>query len=259
MRVLGIDLGSRFVKMIVMEEMKIVHEQRISTMHFYRDYSAVIDGEIVIQLEKCGISDVDAVVSTGYGRNNINIKGAVVINELKAHVYGSLYQTGLKDFTLLDIGGQDFKIVLVEKGVITDLILNDKCAASSGRYLENMANVLEISLEELTKYYEEPVELNSTCAVFAESELIGKIAEKYPIQKLAAGVNYSLFKKIKPLLKKFKKDRLVLTGGVAENPAVQHYLKQMFKEVIVPEKAQMNGAIGASYYGAMKNKVHHQL
>lgn len=254
MRVLGIDLGSRFVKMIVMRDMEIVHEQKISTMHFYRDFSTVINGEIALQLDKCGISDIAAVVSTGYGRNNINIKGAVVINELKAHVYGALYQTERKDFTLLDIGGQDFKIVRVEKGIITDLILNDKCAASSGRYLENMANVLEISLDELTKYYENPVELNSTCAVFAESELIGKIAEKYPIHNLAAGVNYSLFKKIKPLLKSFKKDTLVLTGGVAENPAVQHYLRQLFKEVIVPSKPQLNGAIGAAYYGEMKFK-----
>jgi len=116
------------------------------------------------------------VVSTGYGRNNVNVENATVILELKAHTYGAVWQTGLDDFTLLDIGGQDSKVISVRNGKMADMVLNDKCAASCGRYLENMANILGIGLEELAGYHENPVELNSTCAVSVNRSL----SEKYP-------------------------------------------------------------------------------
>lgn len=112
-------------------------------------------------------------------------------------------------------------MVKVEKGVATDLELNEKCAASCGRYLENMANVLEISLDEMSQYSENPVDLNSTCAVFSESELIGKIAEGVHIERLCAGVNYSLYKRLQPLLSKFRGKKLVITGGVANNHSIK--------------------------------------
>jgi len=200
MRTLGIDLGSREVKIVVMEDDKIIKKQKISTMSFYRDYCS-FDGKIIVDLNKLNIDNIDRAVSTGYGRNNTDLNKFTAINEIKAHVYGGFYQTNLKDFILLDIGGQDVKVVKVEKGIVTDLELNEKCAASCGRYLENMANVLEVSLDEMSKYYENPVELNSTCAVFSESELIGKIAEGISMDRLCSGVNYSLYKRLKPLLR----------------------------------------------------------
>ncbi|MDK2917336.1 MAG: (R)-2-hydroxyacyl-CoA dehydratese activating ATPase [Candidatus Petromonas sp.] len=254
MTFVGIDLGSRAVKIVVIDENKKLQEKVIGTMSFYRDFTTNIDGKIHIDFDKIGIKRDDIeLVSTGYGRNNLKIYGAKIINEIKAHVYGALYQTKLKDFTLLDIGGQDTKIVKVEKGIITDLMLNDKCAASSGRYLENMAEILEISLEELINCHESPVDLNTTCAVFGESELIGKIAEGHGIKELAAGVNYSLYKRIKPLLRDFRNKRLVLTGGVAQNKAIQKYLSRDFEKIIIPERPQLNGAIGSAYF-AMKKK-----
>lgn len=249
MTFLGIDLGSRAVKIALMNENEILRQEVIGTMTFYRDYTNYIDEKIHVNFKKLDINDDEIkIVSTGYGRNNVQVYNAKVINEIKAHVYGALYQTKLKDFTLLDIGGQDTKIVKIEKGIITDLILNDKCAASSGRYLENMASVLEISLEELINYYESPVELNTTCAVFCESELIGKIAEGYGLKELAAGINYSLYQRIKPMLRDFKNKILVLTGGVANNKAIQKYLEKDFHKIIIPERPQLNGAIGSAYY-----------
>ncbi|OQY09933.1 MAG: 2-hydroxyglutaryl-CoA dehydratase [Fusobacteriia bacterium 4572_132] len=251
MRILGIDLGSREVKIVIMEDNKIVSKKKVSTMSFYKNYCD-FDGKIIVNLEKLGIKDIDKGISTGYGRNNTDLKKFESINEIKAHVYGGIYQSKLKDFILLDIGGQDVKVVKVENGLSTDLQLNDKCAASCGRYLENMANVLEVSLEDLAEHMDEPVELNSTCAVFSESELIGKIAEGNRIENLCAGVNYSLYKRLKPLLNKFKGKTLVLTGGVAKNKSIQEYLKKDYDEIILPEEPQFNGAIGACYYGAMK-------
>jgi len=247
--VLGIDLGSREVKIVLMEDNKIIHSIKVSTMSFYRDYCD-FDGKVIVNLEKLHIGQIDKAVSTGYGKNNTDLKLFTPINEIKAHVYGGMYQTNLKDFILLDVGGQDVKVVKVEKGVTTDLELNEKCAASCGRYLENMANVLEISLDDMSKYHENPVELNSTCAVFSESELIGKIAEGVSIECLCSGVNYSLYKRLKPLLSKFKGKKLVLTGGVANNAAIKKYLSEDYEEIVSIEEPQFNGAIGCCYYGS---------
>jgi len=244
MRVLGIDLGSREVKIAVMEDNKIVEKRKVSTMSFYRDYCNY-DGKIIVDLEKLNLQSINKAISTGYGRNNTDLSMFKAITEIKAHVYGVFYQTGLRDFILLDIGGQDVKVIKVEKGIITDLELNEKCAASCGRYLENMASILEIPLNELINHYE-----NSTCAVFSESELIGKIAEGVKIENLCAGVNYSLYKRLQPLLNKFKGRKLVLTGGVAKNLAVKEYLKKDYDEIIEIEDSQINGAIGCCYYGS---------
>ena len=249
MRVLGIDLGSREVKIVLMEDNKIIQKKKVSTMSFYRDYCD-FDGKVIVNLEKLEMGIVDKAISTGYGKNNTDLLLFTPINEIKAHVYGGMYQTNLKDFILLDIGGQDVKVVKVEKGITTDLELNEKCAASCGRYLENMANVLEISLSDMSKFYENPVELNSTCAVFSESELIGKIAEGVSMECLCSSVNYSLYKRLQPLLTKFKGEKLILTGGVANNTAIKRYLKQDYEEIVSIEEPQFNGAIGCCYFGS---------
>lgn len=248
MRVLGIDLGSREVKIVVMENSNITNKYKISTMSFYKHYCNY-DGKLTVDIEKLDVGNINAAISTGYGKNNTNLNEFMPINEVKAHVYGVFSQTGLRDFILLDVGGQDVKVARVEKGILTDLELNEKCAASCGRYLENMAGVLEVSLGEIFKHHEDPVELNSTCAVFSESELIGKIAEGVDIKRLCAGVNYSLYKRLKPLLTKFKGNLLVLSGGVAYNNALVENLKEIYKDVILLPDPQFNGAIGCCYYG----------
>lgn len=250
MKVLGIDLGSRQVKLVLMEDRQVLETKKISTMSFYRDYCQY-DEVLKVDEEKIGMT-FDIGISTGYGRNNTDLNRFKAINEIKAHVYGAVCQTGLKDFILLDVGGQDVKIVKVERGLATDLELNEKCAASCGRYLENMANVLEVSLDDMSGHYEDPVELNSTCAVFSESELIGRIAEGVSIERLCAGVNYSMYHRLKPLLTRFKGRKLVLAGGVANNSAVKQYLESHYDEIIRLEEPQLNGAIGCCYYGSGK-------
>jgi predicted CoA-substrate-specific enzyme activase len=248
MRILGIDLGSREVKLVLLVNGEITRKYKISTMKFYRDYCK--QGNcLAVDLDKLDIGNIDAAVSTGYGRNNYELAEFKPINELKAHVYGVFYQLKLKNFILLDIGGQDVKVVKVEKGIITDMELNDKCAASSGRYIENMASLLEIPIEELTSRWENPLLLNSTCSVFSESELIGKISEGVPIERLAASVNYSLYCRLEPLLSKLPGQRIVVTGGVALNQAIIHYLQADYDEVLTVSDPQYNGAIGCCYYG----------
>ncbi len=251
MKVVGIDLGSREVKVALMEKNRIVKRFKMGTMSFYRDYCS-FQGRITVDAEKLGIGGAEAAVSTGYGRNNTDLNKFTPINEVKAHVYGAIWQTGLKDFVLLDVGGQDVKIARVQNSMLTDLELNDKCAASCGRYLENMTGVLEIPLEQMTEYTENPVELSSTCAVFSESELIGKIAEGVAVERLCAGVNYSLYKRLQPLLTKFKGRTLVLAGGVAKGRAIREFLKNDYNEILCVEDPQFNGAIGCCSWGEMK-------
>ncbi|SKA06043.1 acyl-CoA dehydratase activase [Selenihalanaerobacter shriftii] len=245
----GIDLGSRNVKIALVNDKEILEFHKYDTIEFYRQYGTKISGEMVIDFEKLGISKIESVVSTGYGRNTIKIKGAKQIPELKAHMIGALFQTDYETFTLLDLGGQDSKIIKVQNGQMMDFQTNDKCAASSGRYLENMAEILGIKLDELSQNYEKPVEINSTCAIFGESELIGKILEGHSTVELAAGVNYSIFKRIKPLLMKFKSKRIIFTGGVAHNQAIKRIIEnELSAEVIIPDSPQFNGALGCALY-----------
>lgn len=248
MKLLGIDLGSREVKIVALEEGKMFLKKKISTMSFYKNYCTYKE-KLEVDLKKLGVEKPDIAVSTGYGRNNTDLNLFEPITEIKAHVYGVLFQTELRDFILLDIGGQDVKAVKVEKGVITDLELNEKCAASCGRYLENMAQVLEVELTELSGFYKNPIELSSTCSVFSESELIGKIAEGVSISSLCAGVNYSLYKRLRPMITKFKGKRLVFSGGVAGNFALAKYLENDFDEIVHLADPQFNGAIGCCHYG----------
>lgn len=250
MRILGIDLGSRAVKLAVFEEKELVLRKVFDTASFYRDFCRNENQKIALELQKLDVGEIQKIISTGYGRNNVNVSNADVITELKAHTYGAIWQTGLKEFTLLDIGGQDSKVISVKDGKMVDMVLNDKCAASCGRYLENMANVIGISIDEMKKYYNEPVELSSTCAVFGESELIGRISEGYSSERLAAGVNYSLYKRIKPIIARFPAASIVLSGGVANNEALIHFIKSDlgWGEVVVPKDPQLNGAIGCCAY-----------
>ena len=176
---------------------------------------------------------------------------------MKAHTIGALWQTGLTDFTLLDLGGQDSKVIRVRGGRMDDFQLNDKCAASTGRYLENMATVLGISLDEMSQHYLNPIELSATCAIFGESELIGRIVEGVPVAELAAGVNYSIFRRIKPMLLALASKTVVFTGGVALGPAVAHWVREETgSEVVVPPQPQINGAIGCAIQAMKGNSQH---
>lgn len=250
MKILGADMGSRAVKLLIMENDIVLFRKQLSTMQFYRDYCR-FDGSLHFNLSMLTDIIPDIFVSTGYGRNNTNIKDFTAINELKAHAMGACYQTREKDFILLDIGGQDVKVMKIEDSVLTNLDLNDKCAASCGRYLENMANVLEVSLDELAMHSDNPVNLNSTCAVFSESELIGQIAEGISLDRLCSGVNYSLYKRLRTILSSYSAKKLYVGGGVAANTAVLHFLKNDYSQVIPLEDSTFNGAIGCCLYGKL--------
>lgn len=243
---IGIDLGSRSVKLALLENNVLVRLDKFDTMQFYREHGKREEGRLVIDVAGLDISGNNPVITaTGYGRQAVNVKYARIIPEIKAHVLGAAFLTGLSDFTLLDLGGQDSKVALVRKGRMVDFLTNDKCAASTGRYLENMAAALNISMQELSRHRRDPAELTSTCAVFGESELIGFVVDGYSTASLAAGVNYSIFKRIKPMLVKLSSKTIVFTGGVAQNGALVEIIREeLDMEVVVPEHPQFAGAVG---------------
>jgi len=251
----GIDLGSRSVKLVLMDHNSVQSSEIFETVQFYRQYGRPTPAGLVVDFKAVGMGEGSDVVATGYGRNTINIVGATVIAELKAHTVGAIWQTGLTNFTVLDLGGQDSKVIKVRNGKMVDFATNDKCAASTGRYLENMATVLGISLAELSSYRENPVELSATCAIFGESELIGRIVEGYSVAELSAGVNYTIFKRIKPMLTSLKSETIIFTGGVALGSAIGKIIEaELGVKVIVPQYPQLNGAIGCAVHGQEKRR-----
>ncbi|HEX9023350.1 MAG TPA: acyl-CoA dehydratase activase [Geobacteraceae bacterium] len=249
---IGIDLGSRKAKFALFENGAVARLADYDTIVFYKRFGRLEGDELTLDLAATGLftpSDLDRaqVTVTGYGRNALSLKGARVVSEIRAHVAGALHQTGLRDFTLLDMGGQDTKVALVRNGRLSDFVMNDKCAASSGRYLENMAAVLEVDLDELSSHWEEPVHLDATCGIFGESELIGQILRGHPIARLCAGVNLTLVKRVLPMLRRFPSETVVLAGGVALNNALARLLeRESGLSIVIPEHPKHNGAIGCA-------------
>lgn len=250
---IGLDLGSRTVKIVQMHNDIIAASRIYDTIAFYRRHGTDGTGKLRINVSELGLDPDGSLVATGYGKIMVKIDGARNIPEIQAHVKGAVFQTGLGDFTLVDIGGQDTKIVKVRAGRMVDFMTNDRCAASSGRYLENMAAILDITLDELSSYSEDPAELNSTCAIFGETEIIGKIVEGCMLESLAAGVNYTLYRRCASMLERLNSDVIVLAGGVAKNAAMGRIIaRETGCKILKLEQPQLNGAIGCCRYGQEK-------
>ncbi len=247
---IGIDLGSRKVKIVQMVEDQVVKKEMFDTIEFYRRFGLVGQGRLRLDLEELGFESEEKLVATGYGKLAATVSGAEPVPEIQAHVLGACFSTGLSDFTLLDIGGQDTKVIQVRDGRVIDFLTNDRCAAGSGRYLEHMAGILGMNIEELGTYDQEPVPLNSTCAIFGETEIIGHIVTGVPVSRLAAGVNYAVYRKLAPMLRKLSSKILVLSGGGAYNQALQRIIaRETGCQVIQVPEPQYNGAIGCCIYG----------
>jgi predicted CoA-substrate-specific enzyme activase len=189
-------------------------------------------------------------ISTGYGRSLIDFAEKSV-TEITCHSIG-VHHLNPSIRLLIDIGGQDSKVIRVgENGRPTDFELNDKCSAGTGRFLEVMARVLEVTIDELGPFAlqsKSPCMISSTCTVFAESEVVGRIGAGESPKDIAAGVHAAMASKISTLSKRVGVVTPVcVTGGVALNPAFRYYLsKQLGAELWMPDNPQITGALGAA-------------
>lgn len=191
-----------------------------------------------------------STVSTGYGRSLIDFAKRSV-TEITCHSIGVHHLNSSIRF-LIDVGGQDSKAIRVgESGRPADFELNDKCSAGTGRFLEVMARVLEVSIDQLGPFAlqsKSPCMISSTCTVFAESEVVGRLGAGENSRDIAAGVHAAMASKIGTLSKRVGVVAPVcVTGGVALNPAFRYYLsKQLDVELWIPTNPQITGAIGAA-------------
>lgn len=196
--------------------------------------------------------DFEKIVVTGYGRMNYE-DADKQISELSCHAKGTSFLVkGVR--TIIDIGGQDAKaLVLDESGILQNFVMNDKCAAGTGRFLDVMAKILETDVSELgaiSLKSNKEVSISSTCTVFAESEVISHLSAGENTEDIVSGIHSSVAKRVSSLAKRVGiKDRVVMVGGVARNQGVVRAMEEAIgMEVIVPEYPQLTGALGAAIY-----------
>lgn len=198
------------------------------------------------------IEDINVTVGTGYGRNSLAYADKQ-ISEISCHAKGINYE--LKNVrTVLDIGGQDVKAISIdESGRVLNFYMNDKCAAGTGRFLEVMARILGVNVNELQNLDERaknPVTVSSTCTVFAESEVISLLSQETKIEDIARGAHNSIIIRALALLYKTNMEAdFTLTGGVAQNKGVIRALERALnKKIYVAKRPQLIGAIGAAIF-----------
>lgn len=249
MYVLGIDIGSTACKGVVMnDERKIVASAVIPS-------GTGTSGPQKLEEELTAASgltkdDFSKIVATGYGR--MQYGGAdKQISELTCHTKGVVFLIpGVK--TIIDIGGQDAKAIKINgKGKMDNFVMNDKCAAGTGRFLDVMANVLETDIENLEKLdamSKSPVSISNTCTVFAESEVISHLSADVKTEDIVAGIHNSVAKRVASLAKRIGiQDEVVMVGGVARNGGVVRAMGEALgRKITVPSQAQLTGAIGAA-------------
>ena len=271
--VAGIDVGSTTTKVAVLEDSKTLGSKVSATgTNCRRTATSLLESMLANAGRTRG--DVRYVVSTGYGRRMIdfsnevvteisaNVKGASwLMNHLSRGEVSSPYEAGqgnpaptngTKIRTLINIGGQDCKVIsLDDKGMMVDFVMNDKCAAGTGRFLEVMSCILEVELEQLgalSLKAKEPLPINSLCTVFGESEVISLLSQGKCVEDIAAGIHRAIAKRIGAMVRRVGLHEAVFfDGGPALNEGLRFALEQeLGTKVFVPPEPQIVTAIGAA-------------
>ncbi len=254
--VMGIDSGSTSTNAVIMDSDRNI--KAFSVVRTGAKSGVSADRVLKETLEKAGLkrNDLTWIVSTGYGRVSIEFADETV-TEISCHGKGAHYFNP-KIRTILDIGGQDSKAIkLSPEGDVTDFVMNDKCAAGTGRFLEMIARTLEVSLDELGAIAltsKEKIEISSMCSVFAESEVISLIANNKEKADIADGVCHAIANKASGLLKRVGMEPdFMMTGGVAKNPGVVRAVEEKIgAKLFIADEPEIVGAAGAALYALEK-------
>ncbi len=251
----GIDIGSLTAEAVVVEDSKITAAESMSVLPNPVDSAKEVMGRL---LEKNGLKleNIRYTVSTGYGRERIQSEGMAQenISEISCHGFGA-YTLEPDVRTVIDIGGQDAKVIKVNKaGKLENFVMNDKCAAGTGQFLEVMSKTLGVGLEELgpmSRGSRKPTEMSNRCAIYVETEVIHFLQRGVSKVDIAAGVNRAMAERVLALARRVKPEKeVMITGGVAKNVAVKDELEKMLKVRLVKSRIdpQLIGAYGAALF-----------
>ena len=252
---LGIDIGSTASKCIILKNgQDIVAKSLIpvgaGTSGPKRAIEAVLASAVMAR------EDMAYVLATGYGRNSLMDIADKQMSELSCHAKGASFLfPGAR--TVIDIGGQDVKVLHIEHGAMTQFQMNDKCAAGTGRFLDVMARVLEVQVEDLGRLGAEStreVAISSTCTVFAESEVISQLSMGTDKRDIINGIHRSVAHRVVGLAHRVGvQPDVVMTGGVAQNFGVVHALQEELRmPILTSPLTQYNGALGAALFAWQK-------
>ncbi|MCU6699839.1 acyl-CoA dehydratase activase [Dorea ammoniilytica] len=256
--VAGIDSGSTSTDVVILDQNGKIK----STMIIPTGGGAMMSAEksLAAAVEKVGIQEEDIVriVTTGYGRAYID-SGDDSITEITCHAKGAHYLNP-NVRTIIDIGGQDIKAISIdEHGAVTNFLMNDKCAAGTGRFLEMMARTLGLSLEEMSTKgleWKENIVISSMCTVFAESEVVSLVAQNKNVADIIHGLNVSVASKVGALAARLGKKNpgeYMMTGGVAKNQGIINALEEKLgAKLYICDEAQLCGALGAALFAYEK-------
>jgi len=246
----GVDIGSTMTKVVIMTD-GILASVIGPTGPEHRKLANRVMEEALAKAN-LPFDDITYVVATGYGRINVPFADKQ-ITEISCHArgVGSLLPTAR---TVIDIGGQDCKGIKLNNGRAVDFVMNDKCAAGTGRFLEVIAEGLGVKLDEmgeLSLAAKNKVEISNTCTVFAEQEVVAKLSEGVPLEDLVAGLHEAIASRIYGMVSRLKIARdVVVTGGGAKNIGLVNALEaKLGYPVLVPPEPLLTGAIGAALLG----------
>jgi predicted CoA-substrate-specific enzyme activase len=245
----GLDVGSRTIKFVTFDNGIIDHIVTNTGVNPLKRCQELLEGQ-----------QYENLIVTGYGRQLVApAVGATMVTEIKAHATGArhLYP---ECRTVIDVGGQDSKaILLTSDGDIQEFEMNDRCAAGTGKFLETMANALEVDIKDfsaLALNADRAVSVNSLCTVFAESEVVSLIACGEDGPAIALGLHQAVATRIAAMARRVTpKSQAVFSGGVAQNNCLRQLLSEKLNlELIIPEKPQIVGALGAAIIAQQNGK-----
>lgn len=247
----GVDIGSATTKTIILDEQgNILAGNILNTGSSSR---RATERSVNMALSELNLKkeDLDCIVATGYGRIDAPFAHRQ-ITEIACHAKGAHFEFP-ETRMVIDIGGQDSKVMRLDKdGEVRDFIMNDKCAAGTGKFLEVISKVLEVEIEELGELSLralKPVKISSMCTVFAESEVISLIAEGCLLrEEIASGIHYAIIERVLSSAQKLGVvDPIIISGGVANNKGVLHALRnKLGLSINTPSQPQITGALGAA-------------
>ncbi len=245
----GVDIGSTMTKIVVIDtDGKLVSAIKGPTGPEHRRLANEVM-KTALEQARLQLDDISYVVATGYGRLNVPFADRQ-ITELTCHARGvsSLFPNVR---TAIDIGGQDAKCLKINNGKLVDFVMNDKCAAGTGRFLEVVAATLGIKLEDMgaiSLRSTRKVPISNFCTIFAQQEVVSHLSEGKKVEDIIAGLHDALASRVAALALRLKVEPdVVLTGGVAKNAGIVEAMKEnLGGELLVPEDPLLTGAMGAA-------------